>query len=60
MAPPKPCNTRLATSICSDCAAPQQIEPRVNTAIAEQKVRRMPNRSATQPLIGMNTARLRI
>ena len=40
--------------------APQAIEPSVNTAIAAQKVRRMPNRSATQPETGMNTASARM
>ena len=37
---------------------PQQIEPRVKTAMAPRKIVRAPNRSAAQPLAGMNTARL--
>ena len=60
IAPPKPCTTRLATSIGKSTAAPHSADPSVNSAMAAQKVRRMPNRSAIQPLTGMNTARLRI
>ena len=37
---------------------PQPIEPKVKTTIAALNTRRAPNRSAVQPLIGMNTARL--
>ena len=37
---------------------PQAIEPKVKTTIARLNTRRAPNRSAVQPLIGMNTARL--
>ncbi len=37
---------------------PQPIEPSVKTTIAALNTRRAPNRSAVQPLIGMNTARL--
>ena len=40
-----------------DC--PHNIEPAVNTAIAAMKTVRAPYLSATQPLIGMKTARLR-
>ena len=33
-------------------------DPAMNTTIAAEKMVREPKRSATQPLIGMNTARL--
>jgi hypothetical protein len=56
IAPPAPCTNRPATSSPSDPLAAQPIEPTRNTAIAETNVVRAPNRSATQPLTGMNTA----
>ena len=57
-APPMPCKMRAATSAGSEVAMPQPIEPKVKTTIASVKTRRAPKRSAVQPLIGMNTARL--
>ena len=57
-APPMPCRIRAATRAGSELAMPQAIDPKVNTTIAALKTRRAPNRSAVQPLIGMNTARL--
>ena len=53
-----PCTMRAATSAASELAMPQPIEPKVKTTIAALNTRRAPNRSAVQPLIGMNTARL--
>ena len=58
IAPPMPWRMREATSAASELDRPQAIEPRVKTTIAEPNTRRAPNRSAVQPLIGMNTARL--
>ncbi len=60
MAPPMPCRKRLATSIGRFRLTPQATEPRVNTAIAVQKMRRMPNRSAIQPDTGMKMASARM
>ncbi len=39
---------------------PQRIDPSVKIPIADENTRRVPNRSATQPLTGMKTARLRV
>jgi hypothetical protein len=39
---------------------PQRKDPRVNRPIADANTRRVPNRSAIQPLIGMKTARLSV
>jgi hypothetical protein len=39
---------------------PQSNDPRVKRPIAEANTRRVPNRSAIQPLIGMKTAKLRV
>ena len=58
-APPTPCSTRVATIIESEVEAPHSAELMVKTATAVQNTVRAPNRSAIQPLIGMNTARLR-
>ncbi len=58
MAPPMPCRIRASTSTPSEFAWPQAIEPRVNTTMAARNTVRVPNRSAIQPLAGMNTARL--
>ena len=60
MAPPTPCRTRQATSILMLVDRPHSTEPSVNKPIAEAKTRRVPKRSAIQPLIGMNTARLSV
>ena len=59
MAPPMPCRPRAATRPPSEVAKPQASEPRVKTAIATRNTWRAPNRSASQPLMGMNTVRLR-
>jgi len=40
--------------------SPHSNEPSVNVAIADANTRLVPNRSAIQPLIGMNTARLSV
>jgi hypothetical protein len=58
IAPPMPCRTRVATSIGRFTANAQPIEASVKIAIAVPKTRRAPNRSASQPLIGMSTARV--
>ena len=60
MAPPMPWMTRQATSMSMSAARPHSSEPRVNSPIAEAKTRRVPKRSAIQPLIGMKTARLSV
>jgi len=39
---------------------PQRIDPNVKMPIAEAKTRRVPNRSAIQPLIGIKIARLSV
>jgi hypothetical protein len=39
---------------------PQRKDPRVNKPIADANTRRVPKRSAIQPLIGMKTARLNV
>jgi len=39
---------------------PQRKDPRVKRPIADANTRRVPNRSAIQPLIGMKTARLNV
>jgi len=58
IAPPTPCSSRAQTNSGSDCPKPQRIEPIMKTAMAERKISRAPQRSASQPLIGMKTARL--
>ena len=58
IAPPRPCTTRKRISSGRLCACPQSAEPLVKTAIAAMKTVRAPYLSATQPLIGTNTARL--
>ena len=60
MAPPMPWTTRAATSIGLFRASPQSSDPSVNSETAQVKTRLVPNRSAIQPLIGMNTARQRV
>ena len=60
MAPPMPCRTRQATSMSILADRPHSTEPSVNKPIAEAKTRRVPKRSAIQPLIGMKTARLSV
>ena len=58
IAPPMPCRMRAATSAHSPCETPHRMEPRVNSAMAARNTVRVPKRSATLPLAGMNTARL--
>ena len=60
MAPPQPCRIRQATSRWMSPDRPQRTDPRVKRPIAEAKTRRVPKRSAIQPLIGMKTARLKV
>jgi hypothetical protein len=56
IAPPIPWTKRAATSVGSDPACAQAIEPSRNTTIAPQKMLREPKRSASVPLAGMNRA----
>ena len=56
IAPPMPCTIRASTKCQSWADSAQPIEPMMNTAIAAANTVRAPNRSAVQPLIGMNTA----
>ena len=56
IAPPTPWKTRAPISVVRFDDAPQRIEPRVKTTIAEQNTVRAPSLSATQPEAGMNTA----
>src|SRR5215213_10256856 len=58
IAPPNPCTTRIAISIGRLSAIPHSAEPPAKISTAAQNTRRAPNRSAIQPLTGMNTARL--
>ncbi len=60
IAPPKPCRMRAATSMWILLEMPHRNEPRVKIPIAEANTRRVPKRSAIQPLTGMKTARLRV
>ncbi len=57
IAPPMPCTTRAATSVGLFTASPLSSEPKVNSETAQVNTRLVPNRSAIQPLMGMNTAR---
>jgi hypothetical protein len=56
IAPPMPWSTRIATSIGSETLSAHPTDATVNTAIAAMNTGRMPNRSAVQPLAGINTA----
>ena len=58
IAPPSPCSMRAATSCHREPLSPHRIEPGRNTTMAPRNTCLAPYRSATQPLIGMNTARL--
>ena len=60
MAPPQPCRIRQATSTWMFVERPQRSEPSVKRPIADEKTRRVPKRSAIQPLTGMKTARLSV
>ena len=59
-APPMPCRIRKATRTWMFVERPQRREPSVKIAIADAKTRRVPYRSAIQPLTGMKTARLSV
>ncbi len=56
IAPPAPCTKRAATSWPSDWDRPHSTDPARNTPMAIRNIRRAPNRSATQPEAGANTA----
>ena len=56
IAPPMPCTIRAMTKSSSELDSAQPIEPSTNTAMAARNTVRAPNRSAVQPLNGMNTA----
>jgi hypothetical protein len=58
--PPQPCRMRQATITWMLLDMPQRNDPSVKMPMAEANTRRVPNRSAIQPLIGMKTARLRV
>ena len=60
MAPPQPCRMRQATSKWMLLDMPQRNDPSVKRPMAEANTRRVPNRSAIQPLMGMKTARLNV
>ncbi|MNN27753.1 hypothetical protein D3C81_1412960 [compost metagenome] len=60
MAAPTPCSRRAATSIGELTDRPQRMEAMVKMATAAENTRRVPKRSAIQPLMGMHTARLRM
>ena len=51
---------RQATSISMLVDSPHRIEPTVKRPMAQAKTRRVPKRSAIQPLTGMKTARLSV
>ena len=55
-----PCGTRAAINIVALMARPHSSDETVNSANANKKMRRVPKRSASQPLTGMKTARLRM
>ena len=60
MAPPQPCRMRQATRTWMLLEMPHRKEPRVKRPMAAAKTRRVPKRSAIQPLMGMKTARLKV
>ena len=60
MAPPQPCRMRQATRMWMLVERPQSREPRVKMPMAAAKTRRVPKRSAIQPLMGMKTASARV
>jgi hypothetical protein len=51
-----PCSTRVVVSIGRFIANAQPTDATVKIATAVMKTRRGPNRSASQPLIGISTA----
>ena len=60
IAAPIPCKMRAATISDTFIASPQNTEEIVKIEIATANTRRVPYRSAIQPLTGMQTARLRM
>jgi hypothetical protein len=60
IAPPRPCSRRATTIIGALTDRPHSTEAIVKMAIAVPNTRRVPKRSAIQPLTGMPTARLRM
>jgi hypothetical protein len=56
MEPPAPCTIWASTNSSSECEAAQPIELSTNTQITARKTLRVPNRSAVQPLAGMQIA----
>ncbi len=60
MAAPNPCSSRAATSIGELTARPHRMDAMVKMATAVVNTRRVPKRSAIQPLTGIDTARLRM
>ena len=58
IAAPIPCRIRVATSIGALIARPHRTDEIVKTPTATENTRRVPKRSAIQPLTGMHTARL--
>lgn len=60
IAPPTPCTTRKITNSDSELESAQASEPNVNRLTATIKTRRVPKRSASQPLTGINMATVRV
>jgi hypothetical protein len=58
IAPPRPCTMRAITKWVTEEDSAQPTDPIMKTPTAIANTMRAPNRSAVQPLIGMNTARL--
>ncbi len=58
MAPPIPCRKRAATKKTNEVDNPHSIELAMKTQWRCERSLRPPKRSAIQPEIGMNTARL--
>ena len=58
IAPPILWTIRARTRVIRPLDKPHKTDPQVNSAMAEQNTLRDLNRSATQPLTGMKTARL--
>ncbi len=56
IAPPMPCTMRPNTIAPIEWEKPHRIEPDVKVAIASTKMIRAPNRSASQPEVGMKIA----
>ena len=60
IAPPRPCRMREATRASRFRDRPHRAEPSRKTTMAQMNTRRDPNRSAAQPLTGVNTAKARM